>query len=255
MKHYPSFEQFQSLANEGKLVPVYRTLLSDTLTAVSAYHRCGWTGPSFLFESVVGGEKVGRFSFLGGDPFLRIDAFGNRIVLTEHGQVTEREVADPLVELQSLVNDHPAIHLPGLPRFCGGAVGYAGYDVIRYTENLPNSPEDDRHLPDLSFAFYDRMVIFDNIQKTIMVVAHARTDTGNHLAEYELACARVDELCWRLQHAEDDLEPCDIEFDRRQPPQKSWKSNFTQPEFEQAVSSCQEYIRAGTSFKWFCHNG
>lgn len=249
MKHYPSLEQFQTLAAEASLVPVYRTLLSDTLTPVSAYHRCAWKGPSFLFESVVGGEKVGRYSFLGGDPFLRIDAYGNRVVLTDGHERTEKVVDDPLVELQNIVEAHQAVHLPGLPRFCGGAVGYAGYDVIRYTENLPDPPQDDRNLPDLSFACYDRMVIFDHIQKTVMVVAHARTDTGNLVAEYELACARVDELCWRLQHAEDDLQPCDIEIDRRRQPQKSWTSNFTQPEFEQAVASCQEYIRAGDIFQ------
>src|SRR5262249_38963018 len=128
-----------------------------------------------------GGERMGRYSFLGSGPFLRFQSFGNRVQLhaktNPHDPgpltLTELEHADPLRLLEEKLAACRAPSLPGLPRFCGGAVGYAAYDGVRYVEHLPHPPPDDRQLPDLCFAFYDRMVIFDHISKTIAVVAHA----------------------------------------------------------------------------------
>jgi anthranilate synthase component 1 len=203
----PNFETFQRLAASSDLVPVYRQLVSDTLTPVSAYCRIQQGACAFLFESVIGGERIGRYSFLGADPFLQINAYDRRVEVTGPNGTETREVDDPLAELEKLLAGFRAVHLPGLPRFCGGAVGYAGYDTVRYTEKLPNAPEDDRRLPDLSFAFYDRMVIFDQINKTILVVAHARTKSGDLRAEYESACRRVDETCAQLARPTDGLVP------------------------------------------------
>src|SRR5262245_47923999 len=202
--YVPDFPTFQRLAGQADLVPVYRQLISDTLTPVSAYCRIQKGECAFLFESVVGGERIGRYSFLGADPFLQMDAFGNRVVISRPEGRATRDVADPLRELESLLAGYRADHMRGLPRFCGGAVGYAGYDVVRYTEKLPNAPHDDRGLPDLSFAFYDRMVIFDHINKTILVVAHARTKAGDLRAQYGAACRRIDETCAQLQLGKDD---------------------------------------------------
>ncbi len=248
MYHRPTFDQFTASASHGRLVPVYRKLYSDTLTPVTAFCKANWTSQSFLFESVVGGEKVGRYSFLGGDPFLRIDAFGNEIEITRDGEVEQKTVDDPLVELGRIVDQFSSIPHPDLPRFVGGAVGYAGYDVVRYTEDLPNPPEDDRKLPDLSFAFYDSMIIFDHIEKTTLVVAHARTDTDDLRGDYDRACARIDELCTRLQVPQTVLTMSDV----AQSPElasDAWNSNFTQSEYEQAVEKCKEYIKAGDIFQ------
>ncbi len=157
-------------------MPVYRQLTSDGLTPVSAFARIERNAPSFLFESVIGGEKVGRYSFLGTEPFLSFEARGNDVVVTTPGDPKANRAyssTDPFAELQQLVELHHAVHLPGLPRFAGGAVGYAAYDAVRYTEHLPNPPRDDRGLPDLSFSFFDRMVLFDHIRKTTLVVAQA----------------------------------------------------------------------------------
>jgi anthranilate synthase component 1 len=247
-RYHPDFETFAQFSAQGDLVPVYRQLLSDTLTPVGAYCQLQSGACGFLFESVVGGERIGRYSFLGADPFLRIDAYGARVVITEDEQKkTEFESADPLGDLERLLADYRAVHVPGLPRFCGGAVGYAGYDTVRYTEHLPNAPRDDRGLADLSFAFYDRMVIFDQINKTILVVAHARTKTEDLRAEYDRACARVDETCRQLQRGSTDLQLTDI--DLLGAPDVSWKSNFNREAFEEAVGKCQEYIRAGDIFQ------
>ena len=245
-RYSPDFETFDRLARDADLVPVYRQLVSDTLTPVSAYCRIQSGQCGFLFESVVGGERIGRYSFLGSDPFLQIDAYGNRIVIMHGGKVETHVVPDPLLELEKLLAAYRAAHVMGLPRFCGGAVGYAGYDVVRYTERLPDAPEDDRGLPDLSFAFYDRMVIFDQINKTILVVAHARTK-GDTQAEYESACRRIDETCAQLQQSADNLELADISL--AGDPELAWSSNFSRDGFEEAIERCKEYIRAGDIFQ------
>jgi anthranilate synthase component I len=245
--HRPDFETFCRLAAAGDLVPVYRQLVSDTLTPVSAFRRIQRGPCAFLFESVVGGERIGRYSFLGAEPLLQIEAFGNRVVVTRDGRTTTHDSADPLQDLAHLLAEFRTVHLPGLPRFCGGAVGYAGYDTVRYVEKLPHAPADDRHLPDLSFAFYDRMVIFDQINKTIRVVAHAQTKGGNLRQQYDAACARVDETCRLLQEGTSDLGLTDISLEGE--PTLAWKSNFSQPAFEAAVEKCKEYIRAGDIFQ------
>src|SRR5262245_35636387 len=178
MRYRPSFEEFAELARGASLVPVYRQLTGDSLTPVSAFCKVQEGEWSFLFESVVGGERMGRYSFVGSGPFLKFEAFGSKVRVQEAGQrqPVEMQHADPLRVLEELLAKYRCPSVPGLPRFCGGAVGYAGYDTIRYVENLPNAPEDDRGLPDLGFAFYDRMVIFDHINKTIAAVAHAHVD-------------------------------------------------------------------------------
>ncbi|SFJ67257.1 anthranilate synthase component I [Planctomicrobium piriforme] len=245
--HHPSFTEFQSLATEASLVPVYRMLYSDTLTPVSAFCKAGWQNDAFLFESVVGGERVGRYSFLGGDPFLRIEAYGQELVITRRGKEERRTVEDPLNELEHLLQQYRAVQLPELPLFVGGAVGYAGYDVVRYTERLPKPPEDDRHLADMSFALYDAMIIFDHIRKTTLVVVHARTDVPNPQAEYEKACARIDVLCQRLHDRESGLSMPDVDLKLKDLPE--WTSDCSQAEYENAVRACQEYIRAGDIFQ------
>lgn len=229
-------------------MPVYRRLLSDSLTPVSAFHQIDDGASACLFESVVGGEKVGRYSFLAVEPFLRITAHGTAVTVSSEAGEESFECADPLDELRRRLAPFKAVHLPELPPFTGGAIGYAGYDVVRYVENLPNAPLDDRKLPDLAFGLYDRMVVFDNVNKTMYVVAMARLDKaqGNIKAAYEDAQRRVDELVERLSTPKA-LPPADIAT--RGEPHVPYTSNFRQADFENAVRKCVEYIRAGDIFQ------
>jgi anthranilate synthase component 1 len=250
-RYRPPFEEFSRLLGSASCIPVYRQLTGDGLTPVSAFRRIERGAPSFLFESVIGGEKVGRFSFLGTEPFLRFEARGPDVSIAETGErngARRFTANDPFLELETLINLYRAAPLSGLPRFAGGAVGYASYDAVRYTENLPNVPPDDRGLPDLSFAFYDRMVIFDHIRKTILVVAQAHIGPSiEPKAAYELACRRVDELVERLSSAAPDLEVSDIATDR--PVTLRPRSNFTREQYESVVRRAQEYIKAGDIFQ------
>jgi anthranilate synthase component I len=247
MNYSPEFPLFSRYAESGRLVPVYRQLVSDTLTPVTAWCKIREEGHSFLFESVIGGEKVGRYSFVGTRPFLSLTARGNLVTLRTETIVREEQAEDPLRDLEALLAKYQAVDVPGLPRFCGGAVGYAGYDIVRYSEDLPRVPEDDRQLPDLSFAFYDSMVIFDHIRKTVLVVALADGSRDDLRDAYEEACNRVDELCRRLASEEQDLRLTDIDLDREI--DLHWESNFTPGEFESAVERCKEYIQAGDIFQ------
>jgi anthranilate synthase component 1 len=250
--HRPAFEEFLQWAGRAPCVPVYRQLTGDGLTPVSAFRKVERGAPSFLFESVIGGEKVGRFSFLGSEPFLRFEARGREVTITP-GPVDDlmphRTTSDdPFRNLEKLLSHYRAVHLPGLPRFAGGAVGYAAYDAVRYVERLPDAPPDDRGLPDLSFSLFDRMVIFDHIRKTVLAVAHAHVGPGvDPKAAYDDACARVDELVARLAEPGPDLGVSDIDTDG--PLTLTPRSNFTRERYEEVVRHCQEYIKAGDIFQ------
>ena len=250
-RYRPSYEEFARLLGSASCVPVYRQLTGDGLTPVSAFGRIERSAPSFLFESVIGGEKVGRFSFLGTEPFLKFEARGQEVTISRPGaKEPERRFTstDPFRDLRELVERYRAVQLRGLPRFAGGAVGYASYDAVRYTESLPRTPRDDRGLPDLSFAFYDRMVIFDHIRKTILVVAQAHVGPGtDSKAAYKTACDRIDELVERLAAPGPDLGLRDI--DTESPVKLEPRSNFTRAEYEAVVRHCQEYIKAGDIFQ------
>lgn len=251
--HSPAFDDFKTLAGQYSVVPVYRRLMGDTLTPVSAFGKIQEGDWSFLFESVIGGERVGRYSLLGSGPFMHFQAWGKRVQVRrlsdrgDAGKVEEFDHPDPLRLLEEMLAKYRAPHLPGLPRFCGGAVGYAAYDAVRYVERLENPPQDDRHLPDLCFAFYDRMIIFDHINKTIAVVAHAHTRDADPETSYREACSRVDRLVDRLQQTLDELPLADI-APLGDTTRKS-ESNFGPGQYEKAVEKCKEYIRAGDIFQ------
>ena len=258
-RYYPTIDEFCQLAEGFELVPVYRRLVSDSLTPVTAFHKIDAGRCACLFESVIGGEKVGRYSFLATHPFFEIEAYGHRVTINSPSGVSasgapilvtrQFESDDPLGELRRRVEAVRAAARADLPPFCSGAVGYAGYDTVRYCEHLPNPPPDDRHVPDLAFAFYDQMVVFDHVTKTIVVVAMARLDKpgADPRSAYQSACRRVDKLVEELGRNPCDLEPVDIATDSDAV--IPWESNFTQADFEAAVRKCVEYIRAGDIFQ------
>ena len=247
MTHLPSFDTFAKAAVDVDLVPVYRRLVSDSLTPVSAFRKIDRGSCSCLFESVIGGERVGRYSFLAADPYMTLEAFQDQVTVHSAKGTETFASSDPLGELERRVCGVRAATFADLPPFSSGAVGYAGYDVVRYTEKLPNAPEDDRQLPDLSFAFYDQMVVFDHITKTIVVVAMAHLESGNLRSAYEDACARIDALVAQLSTAEAAIALEDISTE--QDCEIPYESNFLKKDFEKAVAKCVDYIRAGDVFQ------
>ena len=252
MSFTPDFETFRELATEYDRVPVFRRLMCDGLTPVSAFQRLDQGSTACLFESVVGGEKVGRYSFLAVSPFAQLSATRNQVTLRDTNGEQQFESENPIDALRQHVGRNRVAQLPNQPPFTGGAVGYAAYDVVRYVERLPNAAPDDRHVPDLSFAFYDEMVIFDNVTKTMTVVALADTRNVTDMnACYQDACRRVDQLVDQLNHptsatasthhCDDIVTAGDLEL--------KFSSNFTSQAFQEAVRRCVEYIEAGDIFQ------
>ena len=248
-----SFEHFCALAKPGTVVPVFVTLLGDHLTPVTAYERLAKRSPySFLLESVVGGERIARYSFLGAGPRTVIKAFGHRVTLSfpKSPQQADKTFvsADPLHDLQAILSGITAVPLPELPAFSGGAVGYAGYDTVRYLEpeKLASPPPDLRHLPDLIFGLYDDLVIFDHVQKTILVVADAHIDGQTNDQLYQDAAARINAMVESLREpVHGELEVINLKQTHR----PSAQSNFTREGFEAAVETAKEFIKAGDIFQ------
>jgi len=267
MKHYyPDFTEFCSLIERGNTVPVYRQLLADALTPVGAYQRLAFPAGfapaphAFLLESVVGGERIARYSFVAVDPEVTFTATRDRVVIRARGE-KPRELTshDPLAELERLMQPYRAVHLPNLPRFTGGAVGYAGYDTVRYYERLGEGPPDDRGLPDLSFGLYRTMVIFDHVSKTIKVVCNAHVGSPSDPDESRFGASTDDpgsayrDATEAIERTIDRLRSGNAhgvgEISLEHLPQIPYESNFARNRFEEAVETCKEYIRAGDIFQ------
>lgn len=253
MKHYyPSFDEFLALSKQGNTIPVYRQLLADALTPVTAFQRLsrppGFAPAknAFLLESVVGGERIARYSFAAADPEAVFEARGRDVTIRRPpAEPKELTSDDPLAELQALLADYKPVHLSGLPRFTGGVVGYAGYDMARYYEPLGEGPPDDRDLPDIYFGLYRTMVLFDHVSKTVKVVsnAHVRDDPGKAYTE---ATEAIEKTIERLREGDGHAVG---EVTLEHLPQIPFESNFSREDFERAVDRCKEYIRAGDIFQ------
>jgi anthranilate synthase component 1 len=254
-KHFPDFESFQSLAAQHSCVPVYRQLLADRLTPVAAFEILGAGEHAFLLESVVGGERIARYSFIAVSPSMVYSCHqGNASIAKPYLPPEQFHTTDPLADLQKLLPRVKPYRDPALPTFTGGLVGYAGYDTIRYYEadSLQNPPADDRKIPDLQFGLYNELVVFDHVDKTVKVIANAvaansQLTTGNWQLLYQDACRRVDAIVAKLQQP---LASAVGEVDARGPVTLPFESNLTREQYENAVRSGMEYIRAGDIFQF-----
>ena len=239
---HPEYDEFATLARRGNVVPVYRELLADLETPVSAFLKLHRGGPGFLLESVQGGEKWGRYSFLGTEPAEIWRARGREVEIRRVDGRTERtRVADTLGALRAWLGAHRAVPLPGLPRFSGGAVGALSYDLVREIERLPDRARDDLGLPDACFLLADRLLVFDNVTQKIRLVANAFLGEGiPPRVAYDRAVASLEEWLARLREPlparpprEESARPLEI------------RANLSQREFEDKVRRVKDYVHAG----------
>ena len=239
-----TLEHVRKLAQEADLVPVSRKILADLETPLSAYMKVRSEGRhSFLFESVEGGEKIGRYSFLGVDPFLVFRSRGHAITLTDlRTQDTREYVANPIDELRALIAEHRSVHVPGLPRFTGGAVGYVGYDAIRLVEDIPDTTEDDLGLDDVVMMFFDTLLAFDNIQHVIHLISNVHARKGDLETAYDRAIAKIDSLEASLR------EPL-VAPVAKGSGECVIRSNTEREAYLEKVEKCREYIVAGDIFQ------
>lgn len=260
--YYPSRDEFEALAASANLVPVYRELVADLDTPISVYRKVCRGGPSFLLESVEGGEKVARYSFLGCDPFIVFCSRGDLVEVTTTGshrvraggQDDLRVRGNPLEILRGVMARYRPASLPGLPRFYGGAVGYLGYDLVRFIEHLPAPPPQDLELPDSLLVFPATVVVFDHVRHTVKVIHNARIEDPCRAGEvYDLAVAAVEAVLRRLEETGRGASGYDL-LSRWKPgissrPLPEARSNMERHRFEEAVRQAKEYIAAGDIFQ------
>jgi anthranilate synthase component 1 len=231
---------------QGDLVPVYRTLLADLETPVSVYLKLTRDGhPSFLLESVEGGEHVGRYSFIGVNPKAIVTITNRQVQRISGGEVTTstlKDGQDPLHVIKAEMDQVQAVVVPGLPRLVGGAVGYLAYDAVRYFERLPDTAHNELHVPEAAFMFPDTLVIFDHAKHQLIVLANAH-NRGDADAAYADAIRRIDEIVASLN------QPLPAISYASQPASTEMRSNLTQQQYEDHVRAAKEYIRNGDAFQ------
>jgi anthranilate synthase component 1 len=238
----PTLEQFVEKSRRGNLIPVYREILADMETPVSAFRKLEGWDHAFLLESVEGGDRIGRYSFLGGNPFLVLKTRGREVEIRTAAGTTVREMGpdeDPLTVLKQQLQAFQFVPDPDLPPFCGGAVGYLGYDTVRFFERLPDQTIDDRSLPDCYFVFTDTLLIFDRVQHRMKVLCNARVAGDPELA-YRLAVARIEAVIGGLRRPFSSTPGLP-----REPQPVPVAATVDQHGYCAAVERAKEYIAAG----------
>jgi anthranilate synthase component I len=240
--HVTTFDEFRELAQRGTFVPVYKEIVADLLTPVSAFLKIAeHSDYAFLLESVEGGEQVGRYSFLGKDPFLILRSRGGKTTLDRAGQTSES--AKPFIAAaRELMAGFHSPFVPGLPRFTGGAVGYLGYDAAAWFEPVALQPTTEVE-DEAGFMLFDTVLAFDHVRHRILIIANARI-TGDEDLESLYQFARA-----KIEFVERELERTLSKSVRGHSEPVSISSNVTRDQFEANVRTAKEYIAAGDIYQ------
>jgi anthranilate synthase component 1 len=227
--YYPTLEEVKEISRDGNAVPIYREIIADLETPVSAFLKINQGGYSFLLESVEGGERLARYSFIGTEPYR---------VLSVRGE----DKTDPLPLIAEELNKYKIVPISGLPKFCGGAVGYLSYETVTRFEELPSPEHDPLGVPESLFMFVDTVLIFDHVTHKIKVLSHVHLD-GDIEESYQKAVDKIDGLINRLNRP---LQPSrqmngNIPVSGEVTP----SSNFTRKDYEAVVTRIKRYITAG----------
>lgn len=240
---YPSEKEFRKLANKGNIIPVYREISADIDTPVSAFFKAAKGKYSFLLESVEVAETVGRFSFLGSHPALVFKSKGKNLEISERGKKKRKITTnDPLDEIKKIMSRYKFVPIKGLPRLSGGLVGYAGYETVRFFEELPPKKKDRLKIPDIYFMLADSLIAFDHYQHKMIIVHNAFIP--NKKADlkkiYKNATRVIDKLEVKLRSS---VKISHLEKISRSA--KEVKSNFRKKDFCNAVTKAKNYIKDG----------
>ncbi|HMN02778.1 anthranilate synthase component I [Geobacter anodireducens] len=238
--YFPDVDTFRALGARGNLIPVCREIMADMDTPVSAFRKLDDGRYAFLLESIEGGEKWARYTFLGASPSTVIRSRGNTVEIITNGETRAVTTDDPLGFVRDFLARFRPVEIPGLPRFFGGAVGYLGYDMVRHFERLPTDKPAVIGAWDSCFLITDTIVIFDNMRQKITVVSNAHLDEGVSVeAAYADAVARIEGIIARLK------APLPAQPAAAAARKVSFSSNVTREAFEDAVERAKEYVRAG----------
>ncbi len=242
----PSFEEFLEYSRQGNIVPIYKAVTADLLTPVLAYLKIESEVPyAFLLESVEGGEKIARYSFLGSKPYLTLRSHGDVVEIDRGGESLRRK-GHLLEVIRKITERYRPVKVPGIPPFSGGAVGYFAYDTVRWVENIPHKSQDDLHLDESVLMFFSNILAFDHVRQQILIISNVIIENGkaNLESRYQKAVEEIDALEQMLNR------PARIpEFGLSSTDTIKIKSNFSKPDYLQAVEKGKEYIKAGDIFQ------
>ena len=241
--YHPNKKEFKKLAKKGNLIPVYKEIRADLDTPVSAFLKIRTGRYNYLLESVEGSQTIARYSFLGTQPAIVLRSKGNLIeIVDNHKHTTKRFKlkTDPLDEIKKIMSGYKAVRHRDLPRFCGGFVGYLGYDTVRFFERIPNKNPDDLGIWDCVWVLCDTLLVFDHLHHTIKIIANAFTPGARKIGKsYDLAKKRIEQLYARL------MKPVPEIKDRSEKRKFKIISNFKKNEYLNIIRKAKNYIRRG----------
>jgi anthranilate synthase component I len=244
---FPSRDEFLVLAGKGNLIPVYTEFVADFETPVGAFEKLDDGFRSFLLESAESNDHVGRYSFLGSEPRIYFEARGTHIRIEDNGREREFETStDPLTELQRLMSVFKPVEVPGLAPFSGGAVGYIGYDAVRFFEQTVGEPPPDQlGVPDMVFIVTDTFLVFDHRFRRLKIFANAFVDGKKPEAAYDEASQKIEHIIKKLE------VPTRPRLMNAAPvtPSPNPRSNTSRTEFHEMVRSAKRHIEAGDIFQ------
>jgi anthranilate synthase component I len=246
--YYPTKKEFIKLAKKGNVIPVYREISADFDTPLSAFLKIDDKKHSFLFESVEGGEKIGRYSFLSSSPRAVIESKGRRVSIKEKNNNIILNNANPLDEIAKFMKQFRFVEVAGLPRFCGGLIGYIGYDAVRFIEKIPDTCKDDLALPDIRLMLTDTLLVFDHVSHTMKVVSNAfiKKHSKSIVARaYKDAIKDIDCLIEKigkpLKNSLGPIEKTSVPI--------NIKANISRASFKKDVLRAKGYIKAGDAIQ------
>jgi anthranilate synthase component 1 len=241
-----TFDDFLGLAAKGTVVPVVKTVMADLLTPVSAYLKIERNSPyAFLLESIEGGEKIARYSFLGCAPHLIVRARGREVTLERADGERETRPSPMLEVLREIMRERRPVKVPDLPPFAGGAVGYFGYDAVQWFERVPAEAPDDLRMDAAMVMFFSSLLAFDHVKHQIQIIANVFTDCPREewRERYEEACTEIARLEAAL------AAPVELPPPARRAEPAHLRSNMTKDEYEAAIKVIKDYILAGDAFQ------
>jgi anthranilate synthase component 1 len=263
---YPDLESFKALSSRGNLIPVYREILADTETPVSAALKLGGS-PSFLLESMIGGEKWARYSFLGSRPSRVLKSWGKKVEIKDNKAGTQRiRVENPVELIKKELAAYKPVDVAGLPRFYGGLVGYIGYDMVRFFEDISDRKKPALRIPDMFLMATDTVVIFDNLKGKMKVVSNAHINGKSPDEAYREAEEKIENIIEKLKKSKirsrkthssssgrvgiNDTAAVGLETPEDRPSSYDYSSSFlTKEAFEEAVLRSKDYIMAGDAIQ------
>jgi len=249
--YYPSLKEFLKLTKKGNVIPVYKEINADLDTPVSAFLKIKKGEYSFLLESVEGQENIAKFSFLGSNPSLVLRSKAKNIEIRDFNRKKVNRYiskSDPLQEIKKIMQRFTAVPIKGLPRFCGGLVGFAGYDMVRFFEDIPDKNRDDLRLPDSVFMLTDTILVFDHVNHTIKIVSNiilpgkkkSSLSLGKRGRLYADAIKKIESIQTQL-----DSEICDHKKRNAKLRKIRVRSNFKKSEFQEVIKKAKTFIKKG----------